>query len=123
MVTITDTIIHNIKIMVKQTVKFFYSKIEVKPGIYNPNFKCFYNSVHEAILKNEEFVVICFCLNKNNLFIHFINYTPGVGFIDNTLGDLSKQFSYHLHSIVLKKEFSSIKIIFNSLRKKFIFIK
>ena len=110
-------------IIVKQIVKFFYSKIDVLPGIYNPNFKCFHNSTLEAINKQEEFVVCCFCLNNNNLFIHFINYTPGVGYIDNTLGDLSKQFEYRLHSIIFKEQFLNIEKIFTTLKKKFIFIK
>jgi hypothetical protein len=107
----------------KRIIRFFYSKIEVKGGIYNPNFRCSHNAVFEAIAKDEEFIAICFCLNKDNLFFHFINYTPGVGFIDNTLGNISDKFTYHLYSIVSKKDFCNITIIFNLLRKKFPFIK
>lgn len=107
----------------KKIIKFFYHKISVKSGIYSPKRKCYHNTVEQAIVNEEDSIVICFCLNKNSLFFHTVNSIPGVGFVDNTLGDLSGQYEYYLHSVVFKEQFLEVKKIFTKLKKKFIFIK
>jgi hypothetical protein len=99
--------------------KYLYSEIEVRPGIWNPNFLCHVNSVHKALELDEDKVAVTICFNKNNLFLHFIN-TQGGQFVDNTLGDVSKQFSYLLVRFVYKKDFLTINKIFTSLKRKLI---
>lgn len=97
--------------------KYFYSEISVEPGIWNPNFLCHFNAVTQALEVGEENVVVTICFNKSNLFLHFIN-TQGGKFIDNTLGDVSKQFSYLLVRFVSRNDFYKIEKIFISLRNK-----
>ncbi len=103
--------------MLLRIYKYFYSEIEVSPGIWNPNFTCHINSVTQAIELGEENIAVAICFNHSNLFLHFINIQGGL-FVDNTLGDVSKQFSYLLVRLVPKKDFYKIDKIFTYLKRK-----
>lgn len=97
--------------------KYFYSEIEVSAGIWNPNFMCHINSVTRAVEIGEENIVATICFNNNNLFLHFINIEGGK-FVDNTLGDVSKQFSYLVVRLVSRKDFYIVDKVFAHLKRK-----
>lgn len=99
-------------------------RIEVKPGKCRYNFRCQMNAVHEAVENDHEKLAMVVYLHdcKCDPIIHFINYHNGE-YVDNTLGQWSKNHEYYLIKYVTKDDFFNINYIFdsyrNTIRKQF----
>ncbi len=95
-----------------------YSTIQVKPGKGLWNFRCQYNSSHFALKGKHKKLAMCMCVESNgSVFIHFVNYHKGK-FMDNTLGEWSKQYEYYFVRWIDKSDFLNVDFIFGAFRKE-----
>lgn len=92
-------------------------KIKVTAGIIRYNFRCQYNSVHDALNDNQEKVAMCIYIDEGFPVIHFVNYDNGV-FTDNTLGRWCEKYDYYLVRFIDKESFWDIDNIFVAYRKE-----
>lgn len=101
--------------IIKEFTKNTYKKIKVVPGKCRYNYKCHLNSVHDAIVKKDKKVAMCLCIQRGEVYIHFINYHNGK-FVDNTLGVWSATNDYYFVRWIKEDEFFEITSIFISFR-------
>ena len=94
-----------------------YKKIKVKAGKCRYNFRCQYNSVHEAKKRKHKKLAMCIYLNDGYPIIHFINYHKGK-FIDNTLGEWSSRVDFYFVRWITDEEMWQIDTIFTAFRKE-----
>lgn len=94
-----------------------YKKIEVKAGKCRFNFKCHYNSVHEAKKRKHKKLAMCIYLDNGYPIIHFINYNKGK-FVDNTLGEWSSRVDVYFVRWITDEEMWQIDTIFTAFRKE-----
>lgn len=94
-----------------------YKKIKVKAGKCRYNFRCQYNSVHEAKKRKHKKLAMCIYLDDGYPIIHFINYNKGK-FIDNTLGEWSSRVDFYFVRWITDEEMWQIDTIFTAFRKE-----
>lgn len=94
-----------------------YKKIEVKAGKCRYNFRCQYNSVHEAKKNKHKKLAMCIYLDDGYPIIHFINYNKGK-FVDNTLGEWSSRVDFYFVRWITDEEMWQIDTIFTAFRKE-----
>lgn len=94
-----------------------YKKIKVKAGKCRYNFRCQYNSVHEAKKNKHKKLAMCIYLDDGYPIIHFINYYKGK-FIDNTLGEWSSRVDFYFVRWITDEEMWQIDTIFTAFRKE-----
>lgn len=94
-----------------------YKKIEVKAGKCRYNFRCQYNSVHEAKKSKHKKLAMCIYLDDGYPIIHFINYNKGK-FVDNTLGEWSSRVNFYFVRWITDEEMWQIDTIFTAFRKE-----
>jgi len=94
-----------------------YKKIEVKAGKCRFNFKCHYNSVHEAKKNKHKKLAMCIYLDDGYPIIHFINYNKGK-FVDNTLGEWSSRVDFYFVRWITDEEMWKVDTIFTAFRKE-----
>ena len=94
-----------------------YEKIKVKAGKCRYNFRCQYNSVHEAKKNKHKKLAMCIYLDDGYPIIHFINYNKGK-FIDNTLGEWSSKVDFYFVRWISDEEMWQIDSIFTAFRKE-----
>lgn len=94
-------------------------KINVKSGNCRYNFRCHYNSVHEALNNNDEKIAMVFYfIGTNKPILHFVNVDKNGIFTDNTIGRWSEIYDYYLIKYIKKEKFFNIDNIFANYRKK-----
>ena len=101
--------------IIKNKIISEHNKIEVKPGKCRWNFRCSFNSVHEAVRKKEKKVAMVMYFDGDHPIIHFINYKKGL-YTDNTLGEWSCQYEYYFIKFITKEDFWNINHIFTKYR-------
>ena len=106
------------KAIIKNMVIATMTKISVNSGVCRYNFRCQYNSVHDALNDNHERIVMCFYIDGNHPIIHFLNIDDNNNYIDNTLGRWSETYDYYLIRIIEKIDFFSVDEIFEAYRKE-----
>lgn len=94
-----------------------YNTIKVESGKCRYNYRCQMNSVHEAKKNKHKKLAMCVCEQNGGIFIHFINYHKGK-FIDNTLGQWSKQQNYYFIKWIKDEDMWGINHIFTSFREE-----
>jgi hypothetical protein len=94
-----------------------YEKIKVKAGKCRYNFRCQYNSVHEAKKNKHKKLAMCIYLDDGYPIIHFINYNKGK-FVDNTLGEWSSRVDFYFVRWISDEEMWQIDTIFTTFRKE-----
>lgn len=94
-----------------------YEKIKVKAGKCRYNFRCQYNSVHEAKKNKHKKLAMCIYLDDGYPIIHFINYNKGK-FVDNTLGEWSSRVDFYFVRWISDEEMWKIDSIFTAFRKE-----
>lgn len=94
-----------------------YKKIKVKAGKCRYNFRCQYNSVHEAKKNKHKKLAMCIYLDDGYPIVHFINYNKGK-FIDNTLGEWSSRVDFYFVRWITDEEMWQIDTIFTAFRKE-----
>ncbi len=92
-----------------------YQVINVKAGKCRYNFRCQFNAIHEAWRKGHKQIAMCVYFDDGKPIVHFINY-DGKKFVDNTLGEWSRELEYHLVRFINESEFKSIHGIFSRFR-------
>ena len=94
-----------------------YKKIKVKAGKCRYNFRCQYNSVHEAKKNKHKKLAMCIYLDDGYPIIHFINYNKGK-FVDNTLGEWSSRVDFYFVRWITDEEMWKVDTIFTAFRKE-----
>ena len=94
-------------------------KMKVLSGVCRYNFRCHYNSVHEALNNGDEKIAMCFYFQKNGKpIIHYVNIDAAGNYIDNTIGRWSETYDYYFIRDIKKKDFFKIDNIFAAYRKE-----
>ena len=102
--------------------------IEVTAGECRYNFRCHFNTVHDAINNGDSRIAMCMVVMKysNYPYIHYVNVNSDGVFTDNTLGHWHVEGTYYLIKYIEKKDFFNIDNIFreyrNQIRKKLSFL-
>lgn len=91
-------------------------RITVNAGVCRYNFKCHMNAVHDALQDEQKWIAVCIAEEDGFQFIHFVNYDPIDGYVDNTLGFWSQNQKYYLYTHVYKADFRKIDAIFTNVR-------
>lgn len=93
-------------------------RINVEPGKCRYNFRCQMNAAHEAMENKHESIALVVYLNygKVDPIIHFINYHEGK-YVDNTLGQWSKEHEYYLIRHIPKEDFTNVEFLFGAYRR------
>lgn len=104
--------------LVTQKIIANLSKINVSSGICRFNYRCFNNAVHDALMRKESKICMCFYLNGGWPIIHFINVTKDGNYIDNTLGKWSTQYEYYFIRFIDEEQFFEVYQIIDSYRKE-----
>ena len=94
-----------------------YEKIKVKAGKCRYNFRCQYNSVHEAKKNKHKKLAMCIYLDDGYPIVHFINYNKGK-FVDNTLGEWGSKVDFYFVRWISDEEMWQIDSIFTAFRKE-----
>ena len=83
------------------------------------NYKCHFNSVHDAITNNDSKIALCIVVRKNTSLpiIHFINVSDSGIFVDNTFGYWSFDYTYYFIKFIDKSEFNYVDKIFGDYIK------
>lgn len=113
-----DLLNANVIEKIKRDVIYNLEKIDVESGLCRFNNRCHYNAVHDAIDNYDDFIVMCFCIDKTtyNPFIHFINIHDGL-YIDNTLGNWSVNYDYYIIKSIDNHHFFHVSVIFSNYRE------
>lgn len=107
-----------INLAIKDFATSNYELIKVKPGMCRYNYMCHANAVHDALTLNHTKIAMCIYFEDNVPCIHFINYYPiGGFFMDNTLGEWSRNMEYYLVRFINDDEFFDVFKIHKSFRK------
>ena len=102
-------------LIISNYIRSKYPIIDVIPGLCRFNYKCHINSVNDAINNNDNSIALVIMMHKNNVSIHFINYTNGK-YIDNTLGQWSSKYQFYFVKSIFKEDFFNIEDIFTNYR-------
>jgi DUF1680 family protein len=106
------------KKLVKNMVIATMPKIKVEAGVCRYNFRCQYNSVHDALNDEQDKIAMCFYLDEDYPIIHFLNIDNEGNYIDNTLGRWAETVEYYLIRTIDKESFFKIDDIFTAYRKE-----
>lgn len=105
------------QLFVAEKIRTTLEEIKPLPGDCRYNYNCHLNSVHCAVVDEQEFITVGFYLFINQPIIHFLNYKNGQ-FIDNTLGVHTSNFKHYLWKRIYKEDFNRINDVFIELRKE-----
>ena len=95
-----------------------YNTIEVKSGKCRYNYRCQLNAVNDAKKGKHKKLAMCVCIdNEGSCFIHFVNYHKGK-YIDNTLGQWSKNQKYYFIKWIKDEDMWDINHIFTRFREE-----
>lgn len=94
-------------------------KIQVESGECRFNFRCSYNTVHDAIKNKDSKIALVMYVHENSkIILHCVNYHKGK-FIDNTLGTWATTYDYYFLRWIEKDEFNNKALdIFDATRKE-----
>lgn len=104
----------------KQTVDYIistFNKISVQSGECRYNFRCQYNSVHEAKKNKHSKIAMCVYIEYGYPIIHFINYNKEK-FIDNTLGQWSSRLDFYFIKWIEDEDMWNVDDIFSAFRNE-----
>lgn len=91
-------------------------EIEVNPGRCRYNFRCQYNSVHEAISEKHNKIALCMYIDGDYPIVHFINVDNNGVFIDNTLGHWVQNYKFFLIKYIENHDFFNVDKYFDAYR-------
>ena len=93
-------------------------KIKVVGGVCRYNFRCQYNTVHDAINDKQDKLAMCFYFDDDCPTIHFVNVNKKGKHIDNTLGNWATTYDYYLIRYIDKDSFFQVDEIFLAYREE-----
>jgi hypothetical protein len=89
---------------------------DVSPGVCRLNNKACYNTVHDAVNQKHNTIVMCWAVNDNSIFVHFINKTNEGRHVDNTLGVWCSNIKYYAVRDISAHEFWDVNVIYEKYK-------
>lgn len=86
------------------------------------NRKCHFNSVQVVKEGKCKKVYLCIAINKNDVFVHFINQNFDDKYLDNTLGWTYDNYTYYIIREVNENEYSVIESLLIETKKNLVYL-